>query len=75
MRILNINISDLEYEKFGIKDEKLSFTEFVDLVSREISRQSLNKCVALAERYELSHMTMDEITAEVNAVRNNAAHS
>ena len=75
MRTLNIDISDLEYEKFGIKTEKLSFTEFVDMVSRELSRQNLNKCVELAERYGLSRMSMDEISAEVNAVRNNAAHS
>ena len=74
MRTLNIDISDLEYEKFGIKTEKLSFTEFVDMVSRELSRQNLNKCVELAERYGLSRLTMDEISAEVKAVRNNAAH-
>ena len=75
MRTLNIEISDLEYEKFGIKTEQLSFTEFVDIISRELSRQNLKKSVQLSERYGLSTMTMDEISAEVKAVRNNAAHS
>jgi hypothetical protein len=75
MRTLNIAISDLEYEKFGIKTEQLSFTDFVDIISREISRQNLRKSVQLSERYGLSNMTMDEISAEVKAVRNNAAHS
>ena len=74
MRTLNIAISDLEYEKFGIKTEQLSFTDFVDIISREISRQNLRKSVQLSERYGLSNMTMDEISAEVKAVRNNAAH-
>lgn len=76
MRTLNIDISDLEYQKFGLKADRLSFSEFVDVISRELSRQNLAKTVELAERYGLSSMTMDEISEEVKAVRNkNAAHS
>ena len=75
MRTLNIEISDLEYEKFGIKKDQFSFTDFVDMISREISRQNLKKSVELAERYGLSGMTIDEISAEVQAVRNDANHS
>lgn len=75
MRTLNIEISDLEYEKFGLTNDQLSFSEFIDMVSREISRQNLKKSVVLSERYGLSKMTMDEISAEVKAVRHNAAHS
>ena len=75
MRTLNIEISDLEFEKFGLKSDQLSFTDFVDMISRELSRQNLKKTIELAERHGLSTMSMDEISAEVNAVRNNAAHS
>lgn len=75
MRTLNINISDLEYEKFGIKSDQISFADFVDMISREISRQNLKKSVELSERFGLSNTTMDEISGEVNAVRNNADHS
>lgn len=70
MRTLNISISDLEYNKFGIKGDKLSFTEFLDIVSNELAKQTLDECVELAEYYGLSKITMDEITAEVKAVRN-----
>jgi hypothetical protein len=70
MRILNISISDLEFDKFGIKKDDLTFTELVELISRELMRQNLNKCIELAEKYGLSSMTMDEINAEVKAVRN-----
>ena len=70
MRTLNISISDLEYNKFGIKEDKLSFTEFLDIVSNELAKQTLDECVELAEQYGLSKMTMDEITTEVKAVRN-----
>ncbi len=70
MKTLSISISDLEYNQFGINKDKLSFTEFVDIVNKEISKQAMNNCVTLAERYELSRMTMDEISEEVKAVRN-----
>ena len=69
MRTLNISISDIEFNKFGIKNDKLSFTDFVDIVSKELTRQNLNMCIDLAERYGLSKMTMNEITNEVKAVR------
>lgn len=70
MRTLNISISDIEFNKFGIRKDNLTFAEFVELISRELMRQNLNKCVALAEKYGLSSMTMDEINEEVKAVRN-----
>ena len=72
MRTLNVSISDIEYNKFGLKDDKLTFTDFIDLISKELTRQNLNKSVELAEKYGLSKMTMDEITNEVKAVRKDA---
>lgn len=76
MRTISIDISDLEFQKFGLKADKISFSAFVDIISREVSRQNLAKTVELAERYGLSNMTMNEISNEVKAVRNNnAAHS
>ena len=72
MRTLNVTISEIEYNKFGLKDEKLNFTDFIELVSKELMRQNLNKCVELAHKYGLSKMTMDEISNEVKAVRKDA---
>ena len=69
MRTLNVSISEYEYQKFGTKNDKLTFTDFVDLVSKELIRQNLDKCLELADKYGLSKMTMDEITDEVKAVR------
>lgn len=70
MRTLNISISDSELNKFNIKNDSLTFTEFVELIRKELMRQNLNKSVELAEKYGLSSMTMDEINEEVKAVRN-----
>ena len=72
MRTLNISISDIEYNKFGLQNDRLTFTDFIDLVSKELIRQNLNKTIALAEKYGISKMTMDDITNEVKAVRRNA---
>ena len=72
MRTLNIAISDLEYRKFGIPGEQLNFTDFIDIIGKELMRQNFNHSIALAEKYGLSSMTMEEITNEVNAVRRNA---
>ena len=72
MRTLNVSISDIEYNKFGLKEEKLTFTDFIDLVSKELTRQNLSKCLELADKYGISKMTIDEITNEVKAVRENA---
>jgi hypothetical protein len=69
MKTLNIAISDIEYGLFGLPGERLNFTDFIDIVGRQLMRQNLNRSVALAEKYGLSSMTMEEITNEVNAVR------
>ena len=72
MRTLNVSISDIEYIKFGLKEEKLTFTDFIDLVSKELTRQNLSKSLELADKYGISKMTMEEITQEVKAVRKDA---
>jgi hypothetical protein len=74
MKTINISISELEYDRFGINKERLSFSEFLDIINREISKQTLDKCNKLSEKYGLSRMTMDEITDEVKSVRNAKSH-
>jgi hypothetical protein len=75
MKTLNISISDIEYNKFGLQNDQFSFTDFVDLTSNELSRQNLNKSIELAEKYGLSGLTMDDISKEVKAVRKNAKNN
>ena len=72
MRTLNISISDLEYDKFGLKKDKLSFSDFVEMISKELTRQTLNKCVEIAEKNNLSELSMQDISKEVKAVRKHA---
>lgn len=72
MRTLNISISDNEFNRFGLKQNNLAFSELIKIVRKELMRENLNKSLELAEKYGLSKMTMDEISEEVKAVRRNA---
>jgi hypothetical protein len=69
MRTINVQISDVEYNSFGLSKDQFFFSEFADLIEKQVARQALNYSVELAKKYNLSSMTMDEISAEVNAVR------
>jgi predicted CopG family antitoxin len=76
MRTLSVSISDLEFSKFGLKKEKMSFSDLLELVSKEVLKKNLTDSVELAEKYGLSTMTMADISKEVKAVRKNAkSHS
>lgn len=75
VKSLNISISDIEFNKFGLKKDNLSFSELVDIINRELIRQNLDKCLELSEKFGLSSMTMDEISNEVKAVRHAKSHS
>ncbi|HYG37236.1 MAG TPA: hypothetical protein VD908_01395 [Cytophagales bacterium] len=75
MRTINVSISDLEYNKFGLKSNKFSFSDLIDIVSKELTKQKLNESIELAEKYGLSKMTMDDISKEVKAVRKNAKNN
>jgi hypothetical protein len=72
MRTLNVSISDIEFSMFGLKKDKLSFSELLDLVSRQLTKQALNNSIELAEKYDLAGMSMDEISNEIKAGRQDA---
>jgi hypothetical protein len=75
MKTLNVAISDVEYTKFGITNNVLSFSDFVDIVSKELMRENLKAAITQADICGISSMSMDEITSEVQAVRRNAKNS
>lgn len=75
MKTLSVSISNIEYQKFGLTNDNLSFSELIDLIDKELSNQNLNQCLELSEKYGLSKLTMDEITNEVKAVRKRAKNN
>ena len=72
MKTINVAISDLEFNKFGLRSNNISFSDFLDIVSRELSKQRLKESLKLAEKFGLSEMKINEISKEVKAVRKNA---
>ncbi len=70
MRTIQIKVSETDFQKYNLGSGEIKFTDLVEMISKELMRQNLNKCVELAEKYGLSSMTMDEINEEVKAVRN-----
>lgn len=72
MRTLNISVSELEYEKFGIEKENLSFSELLDILERELARKNLKEAVNLGSKYGFSNTTMEEIDKEIKEIRANA---
>jgi hypothetical protein len=73
MQTLSVDVSDVECSVFGITETKFKFSDLVDTISRALMRKNLTDCVQLAERYGLSDMSLDDINAEIEAVRQNAA--
>jgi len=69
MRTISVQMSDLEYNTLGLSKNSLLLSEVIDLIEQQIARQSLLRCVEIAEQTGLSSMTMDEINAEIEAVR------
>ena len=69
MKTINIKLSDFEYNSFGLSKTNFFFSEIVDLIEQHVARQALRRSVEIAEQQGLSNMTMEEINAEIKAVR------
>jgi hypothetical protein len=70
MRTVQIKISESDYQKYNLGIGEIKFTDLVDLISREYARRALLDANQIAAQVGLSKMTLDEIDAEVKAVRN-----
>lgn len=75
MRTLQIKVSETDFKKYNLGSEEIKFTDLVDLISREYARKALLECNAIAEQEGLSKISMDEINAEIKAVRDAKTHS
>ena len=69
MGILQVSVSEQDLKKFVLDKSQISFEELLDKISTELARQALYSCQDIAERVGLSRITLEEINAEVKAVR------
>ncbi len=72
MRTLNISISEFDYNSLGLTDNNLSFSESKETMNKKNKKANLEKSVEFAEKYNLSTLSMDEITSEVKTLRKDA---
>lgn len=72
MKNINISISEIEFNKFRLKSTQLSFSELLDLVSRELTRQKLSESLSISEESGLSSMSASDIRKEIKATRKHA---
>ncbi|WP_027003057.1 hypothetical protein [Hugenholtzia roseola] len=75
MRAIQIKISETDFQKYNFGNEEIKFTDLVEMISREYARKALLECNEIAKQVGLSKMTMDEINAEIKAVRDAKTHS
>jgi len=75
MRTVQIRVSETDFQKYNLGSGEIKFTDLVELISREYARKALLECNEIAEQVGLSKMTMDEINAEIKAVRDAKTHS
>lgn len=70
MKNLIVPIDESDYKKFDFQDSTIPFNELKEKISVEYAREALLKCNEIAKETGLSALTLDEINAEINAVRN-----
>lgn len=75
MKTLTIELSDFELTELGIRKKKISLSEFIDIISTKITKQTLQKSIQLASETKLSELTQDEIDAEIMNYRNEKNNS
>lgn len=75
MRTIQIKVSETDFRKYNLGSTEIKFTDLVELISREYARKALLECNEIAKQVGLSKMTMDEINAEIKAVRDAKSNS
>lgn len=69
MRTIQISISENDFQKYNFGSGEIKFADLVELISREYAKKALLESNEIAEQVGLLKMTMDEINAEIKAVR------
>ena len=75
MRRIQIKVSETDFQKYDLGNQEIKFTDLVEMINREYARKALLECNEIAEKVGLSKMTMDEINAEIKAVRDAKTNS
>jgi hypothetical protein len=75
MRTGKVKVSETDFQKYNLEDEEINFSELVEAIRGEYAKKALLECNEIAAQVGLSTMSMEEIDAEVKAVRDAKTHS
>lgn len=75
MRTVKVKVSETDFQKYNLEDEEINFSELVEAIRGEYAKKALLECNEIAAQVGLSTMSMEEIDAEVKAVRDAKTHS
>lgn len=70
MKLLNVPIDEFEYAKLGLTSDTISFRDLKEKLNIDYAKEALIQCNDIAERTGLSQLSLEDINAEINAIRN-----
>lgn len=75
MKTIQIKVSESDFEKYNLEgQQEIKFTDLVEKISLEYARKALLECNEIAAKVGLSEMTLEDINAEIRAVRDAKNH-
>ncbi len=72
---IQIRISERDFQRYNLGSQELKFTDLVEKINLEYARKALLQSNVIAKQVGLSSMTLEEINAEIEAVRDAKSHS
>lgn len=76
MTTIQVQISDADVKKFNLRNNtEIKFSDLMDRIKTEHARLALKECNQIAADVGLNNLTLDEINAEINAVRSSKGNS
>jgi hypothetical protein len=69
MKLLTVPIDEFEYAKLGLTSDTISFRDLKEKLNIDYAKEALIQCNDIAESTGLSQLSLDDINAEINAVR------
>jgi hypothetical protein len=52
MRIIQLKISNTDFQKYNMQGGEIKFTDLVDLISREFARKALLECNEISNKMD-----------------------
>jgi predicted transcriptional regulator len=66
MQTLNINISDTEYKKIGIKSRQMTFAEFMAIINHDLTQQHTHRRITRKAKTVEKYLTHEQFVKQCN---------